>query len=299
MWLVTGVSGQFGSVLSRQLVEAGEPVLGVASPSGPLPSSGDVVRIDITDTVALAELIGRVRPRFVMHAAAVSGLAAARADPDRARRVNVVASQQLCDASARVGARVVYVSTDMVFDGENAPYEESARPSPLSEYGRSKLEGERAAVAAGAALVTRMPLMYGMPAVERSTTFVEQVRALRERRPLRLFHDEFRTPLSLEDAAASLVRAARSDMTGTIHLSGPERLSRLEMGMLLAEALGVDDPVIERVSRLDAPSAEPRARDLSLTSVRWETSRRTMKEALRTMFEEKTGNWELGTGNWQ
>lgn len=285
MWLVTGVSGQLGSVLSRRLVEAGEPVLGIASASGPLPRSGDAVRVDITDTVALEELTSRVRPRFVIHAAAISSLAAAHADPDRARRVNVIASQKLCGASARVGARVVYVSTDMVFDGENAPYDESARPSPLSEYGRSKLEGEIATVAAGAALVVRMPLMYGMPAVERSTTFVEQVRALRERRPLRLFHDEFRTPLSLEDAAASLVRAARSEVTGTIHLSGPERLSRLQMGLLVAEALGVDDPVIERVSRLDAPSAEPRARDLSLTSVRWGTSGRTMREALRSMFE--------------
>lgn len=285
MWLVTGVSGQLGSVLSKHLADASEPTVGVASPTGPLPSSGtDVVRLDITDTAAVEDLVARRRPEYVIHAAAISGLAAAHADPERARRVNVLATQRLCDASVRIGARAIYVSTDMVFDGESAPYDESSQPAPVSAYGRSKLEGERAAFAAGGALVVRLPLMYGMPAVARSTTFVEQVRALRERRPLRLFHDEYRTPLSLEDAAARLVDAARSDLTGTIHAGGPERLSRLQMGLLLAEALGVVDPVIEKVSRLDAPSPEPRARDLSLASVRCAASGRTMREALRAMF---------------
>jgi dTDP-4-dehydrorhamnose reductase len=225
----------------------------------------------------------------VVHAAAISGLAAAHDDPERARRVNVVATGELCAASARIGARVLYVSTDMVFDGERAPYDESAEPSPVSEYGRSKLEGERAALEASDALVVRLPLMYGMPAVQRATTFVEQVRALRERRPLKLFYDEFRTPLTLEDAAVCLVRAAHSDVTGVIHLGGPERLSRFEMGGLLAEALGVRDPVISRVSRLEAASAEPRARDLSLTSARYTqvfgpAHFRPMKETLRAMF---------------
>jgi dTDP-4-dehydrorhamnose reductase len=299
MWLVTGVSGQLGSVLSKHLAQAGEPAVGVASPSGPLPRSGDSVRVDITNAAALEELVTRSRPRWVIHAAAISSLAAAHADPERARRVNVAATQKLCDASARIGARVVYVSTDMVFDGESAPYDESSQPAPVTEYGRSKLEGERAALAAGGALVARLPLMYGMPALERSTTFVEQVRALRDRRPLRLFHDEYRTPLSLEHAAACLVSAARSDLTGTIHIRGPERLSRLDMGLLLAEALGVEDPVIERVSRLDAPSPEPRARDLSLASIRYPASGSTMASALRTMFEIETGNREQGTGNWK
>src|SRR5689334_6759415 len=149
MWLVTGASGQLGSVLSKHLADASEPTVGVASPSGPLPSSGDVVRLDLTDTAALEDLVTRLRPEYVIHAAAISGLAAAHADPERARRVNVLATQRLCDAGVRIGARVVYVSTDMVFDGESAPYDESSQPSPVSAYGRSKLEGERAAFAAG------------------------------------------------------------------------------------------------------------------------------------------------------
>jgi dTDP-4-dehydrorhamnose reductase len=270
MWLVTGVSGQLGSVLLRQLVEASAPVVGVASPSGPLPSFGEAVRVDIANEGALEELVTRVRPRYVIHAAAISAVAVAYAEPERVRWVNVVATSRLCAASSRVGARVVYVSTDMVFDGEGAPYDERAVPSPLSEYGRSKLAGEQAALAAGGALVARMPLMYGVPAVPRSTTFVEQARALGQGRPLRLFHDEFRTPLWLEDAATSLVLAARSDLAGTVHVGGPERLSRLEMGVLLARALGVHDPEIESISRLDVASPEPRARDLSLISRRYE-----------------------------
>jgi dTDP-4-dehydrorhamnose reductase len=288
MWLVTGVSGQLGSVLFEHLVRAGEPAVGVASPSGSLPIFGDTVRVDITNTVVLEELVTRLQPQRVIHAAAISAMAAAHADPEHARRVNVVATSNLCAAAARIGARVVYVSTDMVFDGERAPYDESAEPAPVSDYGRSKLEGERAALAAGGEVVARLSLMYGPPALQRSTTFVEQVRALLGRRPLKLFHDEFRTPLSLEDAASSLVRVAQSDLCGTLHLGGPERLSRLEMGALLAEALGIRDPVIESVSRLDLASSEPRARDLSLASERFidafgNAPGRPMSEALARM----------------
>ncbi|HVW28838.1 MAG TPA: SDR family oxidoreductase [Polyangiaceae bacterium] len=287
MWLVTGVSGQLGSVLLKQLIDARLPAFGVASPRGPLPSFGDTERVELTDDGALEAIVARLRPRFIVHAAAVAAVATAHADPDRARRVNVDATSVLCRAGARSGARVVYVSTDMVFDGENAPYDEDATPSPLSDYGRSKLLGERAALAEGA-LVARLPLMYGLPAVERNTTFVEQVKLLRQRKPLRLFHDEFRSPLWLEDAASSLVRVAQSDLSGRLHVGGPERLSRLEMGELLVGALGVPRPDIESVGRNDVASSEPRARDLSLSSKRYAEAfgvapGRTMREALEAV----------------
>jgi dTDP-4-dehydrorhamnose reductase len=287
-WLVTGAGGQLGGSLLEYLVRIGASALGVVSPRGPAPSVGTTVRLDVTDASGLADLVGSVRPGVVVHAAAIASVATAHAEPDLAKRVNTDATAALAGLCAGVGARFVYVSTDMVFDGEAAPYAETDMAAPLSVYGRSKREGERAVEARGPALVVRLPLLYGVPLVPRSTTFVEQVRALREGRALTLFHDEWRTPLALEDAAAALARAAESDLVGTLHAGGPERLSRLEMGERLAAALGIRDPFIVAASRLDVPASEPRARDLSLDTTKFETAfgvpaGRRMEEALGAM----------------
>jgi dTDP-4-dehydrorhamnose reductase len=288
VWLVTGAGGQLGSVLLRWLVEAGEAALGVASPNGPLPRTGTAVRLDLTDASAVTALIRRERPSIVVHIAALASVAAAYADPEAANRINAVATAHLARLGADAGARFLYASTDMVFDGERAPYGESDAPNPVSEYGRSKREGELATLAVPETLVVRLPLMYGVADAPRASTFVDQARALREGRRLALFHDEWRTPLSFADAARSLVRAAQSDLAGLLHVAGPDRLSRFEMGKLLADALGVREPNIDAVSRLDVAAPEPRARDLSLSTSLFASAfgvapGRPMREALAEM----------------
>src|SRR5690349_19647504 len=120
--LITGVGGQLGSVVLRRLARMGKRALGIASPRGPLPSEGTAVRLDVSSRRDVTELVLRELPRVVIHAAAVSSVAAAHADPELARRVNAAAALDLAELSSRVGARFVHVSTDMVFDGEQAPY---------------------------------------------------------------------------------------------------------------------------------------------------------------------------------
>jgi dTDP-4-dehydrorhamnose reductase len=248
--------------------------------------AGRVVPVDLTDIVTVAAIIERARARYIVHTAAISSVAGALVDPGRTRRTNVVTTGDLARLAMRLGARFVYTSTDMVFDGESAPYNETQEPSPLSMYGRSKLEGELAARNNPNALVMRLPLLYGKPAVARGSTFLSQVRALRSGAPLSLFTDEYRTPLSLEDAAAAILLAAQSDRAGYLHVAGPERLSRMDMGRLLAERLGVLDPDLRSLRRADAPAPEPRARDLSLDDSEYRrafggAAGRSMRDALR------------------
>jgi dTDP-4-dehydrorhamnose reductase len=285
-WIVTGAGGQLGSVIFRELVRRGESPMGLVSPGGPAPAGAGVVPVDLTDVVAVAAVFEQSAPRYIVHTAAISSVAGALADPGRTRRINVVATGELARLALRIGARFIYTSTDMVFDGESAPYAEAHEPSPLSMYGRSKLEGELAARNDPNALVIRLPLLYGKPAVARETTFVSQVRALTAGAPLSLFTDEYRTPLWLDDAARAILLAAQSDRVGCLHLAGPERLSRLDMGRLLAERLGVSRPDLRPVRRADVPAAEPRARDLSLDDSEYRrafgaAAGRTMKDALQ------------------
>jgi dTDP-4-dehydrorhamnose reductase len=139
----------------------------------------------------------------------------------------------------------------------------------VSVLGRCKGEAEAAMEHLPRGLVARVSLLYGPAPAGRPSFFDESVRALRQGRPLTLFADERRTPLDLATAARALVELARSDVTGTIHVGGPQRLSRLEMGRRLAHFLGVDGANITAARRDDVPAAEPRPRDVSLDSSRW------------------------------
>jgi dTDP-4-dehydrorhamnose reductase len=225
--------------------------------------------VDLADPDGLADAFREARPAAVIHAGALATVAACHGDPERAWAVNVRASTAIAELSARAGARLLLVSTDLVFDGEQGWYREADAPAPLSVYGQTKAAAEQAVLAAPRSVVVRVSLLFGPTLIGRPAFFDGQLAALRERRPVTLFEDEWRTPLSLVTAARALAALVRSDCTGVLHLGGPERLSRLDMGRRLAAFLGADPSVLVPTRRQDAPAPERRPRDTSLRSDRW------------------------------
>ncbi len=266
MWLITGAGGQLGSVLLRALTNSGEPVVGTVSPSGPRPQHGETKPLDLANFEAVRAFVRDRKPKYVIHAAAVTSVMAAYENPTQARKINVEATVALAEATADVDARLVFTSTDLVFDGSSAPYDEAATPHPTSVYGKTKIEAEEQLANFTNAAVVRLPLMIGLPAVVRKTTFRNQLQALLDRKPLRLFQDEFRSPISLNDAAQACIDIAKSDLTGVIHAGGPEGVSRLEIGLALARALGINADQIVPSCQSDMQFPEPRPMDVSLDS---------------------------------
>jgi dTDP-4-dehydrorhamnose reductase len=267
-WLVTGASGQLGGYLLRELAAAGEAVIAWSgSTRGPL-LGVDLQPVDLADAAELGAAFRQARADFVVHAAALAKVADCYHDPRRAEQVNTRGTAVLAELAAAAGARLVLSSTDLVFDGERAPYREDDPPAPLSVYGRTKAAAEGPVLAAGG-VVARVSLLYGPTLVGRPAFFDEQVTAMRVGKAVTLFEDEWRTPLSLHTAARALLALARSDYRGVLHVGGPERLSRLEMGRRLAAYLGVDSGVIRAVRRDQVAAAEPRPRDTSLDSSRF------------------------------
>lgn len=252
--LVTGATGLLGGWLVDELTRRGDTCVALG---GPARERG----IDLTDEARVADAVSNVDA--VIHTAALSAIADCARDPKRAAALNVAATRNVARACVASGARLVHVSTDLVFDGEHAPYAEDASPAPTSVYGRTKLEAEGEALAVANSVVARVSLLFGPTRNTRVGFFDQQVKALRDGAPLRLFDDEWRTPLSLRVAAEGLRAIAGSTCTGVLHFAGIERLSRWEMGEQLAAALGVHAPELVRTSRNDAPG-EPRPRDVSL-----------------------------------
>ncbi|MCB9850204.1 MAG: SDR family oxidoreductase [Phycisphaerales bacterium] len=270
-WLITGAAGQLGGHVLRALREHSPTaaVLALTRPGGHSLPGVDAAAIDLANHIALAAAIDEFRPTHVLHLGGVTAVGDAWRDPQRATAVNTDATRMIAECAGKLGARVVFSSTDMVFSGENAPYDEDDAPAPLSQYGKSKAAAEQAVRDLPGVIAVRLPLMYGFPATQRDTTFIKQVAAMRAGEPLNLFTDEYRTPIALTDAAQAVIALATSEITGLIHVAGPERLSRYDMGARFAAALGNRAAQLVPTSRLSIEAAEPRAEDLSLVGDRF------------------------------
>lgn len=229
--------------------------------------------VDLAEPGEAEALLDRTRPARVVNLAAIASIAACAADPALARRVNAEAPGALATWCARHGARLVHISTDLVFGVHPAPpggFDEDATPAPIGAYGESKAAGERAVLAAfPEALVVRLPLMYG-DSRGRGLGASDGLLSALERGPFTLFEDEWRTPLCVAAAAEALVELAAGSTRGILHVAGPERLSRLEFGHAVLAAAGPSAagraaPVAS--TRAAAGLAE-RAEDASLASGR-------------------------------
>ncbi|MCB9866861.1 MAG: SDR family oxidoreductase [Phycisphaerales bacterium] len=270
-WLITGATGQLGghTIAALSAHPQGRSVIAITHRRAPAFNDIAVMNCDLADSETLRARLDESQPDCVVHLGAVTAVGSAYGNPGYARRVNTDATRILGEWCAAHNRRLVFVSTDMVFDGESAPYSESAVAAPLSQYGRTKADAERAIAHLPGVLTVRLPLMYGFSFNSSDTTFAKQIAALRAGDPLNLFTDEYRTPVALADAARALVVLAASDLTGVIHVAGPERLSRYAMVERFAAALEIPHPKLVPISRLSIAAPEPRPADLSLDGRRF------------------------------
>lgn len=234
-----------------------------------LPSSPRHVQGDLEDQSLLDTLSG-VAPDAVIHLAALTDADLCEEQPERARIANADVPARLASAVANSCGRFIHVSTDLVFDGERGPYAETDSALPVSVYGRTKLAGERAAasILGERVSIVRLSLVYGPRASPRSRpSFVERMLARASRgEKVSLFEDEFRTPVYVEDVASALaLLAEHPSPPGIVHLGGPDRCSRLSMGVEALAAFNIPlDRFVAR-SRCSFGGA-PRPRDVSLSS---------------------------------
>jgi dTDP-4-dehydrorhamnose reductase len=291
--LVTGVSGLLGGYLMRELKSRSLDVVGWLGPNTYQIHDPLFGRYDLAEPRWVSFAFREVAPDLLIHAGALASVEACRRDPEKARQVNTTGTSRLAELAAAKRARMLHISTDLVFDGIKGNYHERDATGPLSVYARTKLDAEEAVEAYPGHAVARLSLLFGPKLTGRAGFFDQQVVALRSGSPLTLFEDEWRTPLSLITAARALVTLALSDYCGLIHIGGPERMSRLEMGQRLARYLGADTSPIVVASRDSVPTAEPRPRDTSLDSSRW---RRLFPEMPWPQFEEALRELIVGDG---
>ncbi len=191
-------------------------------------------------------------------------MAAAWRTEEEAQAVIVEGTRGIAEAVAQTGARLIHMSTDLVFDGEHAPYVESDPPAPLNFYGAAKAEAERivADICPAAAIVRTSLVTCFHPPDPRTQPILDAL--LGHRPPATLFTDEYRCPVRVEDLAAALVELISRPFSGILNIAGPERLSRYELGLRIA-AYHRLDPATSILPVLTASSGMPRPRDCTLS----------------------------------
>lgn len=265
--VITGASGFVGGHLWPRL-QSRHDVITVGRRA--LAGSPRHLRGDLEEKRTL-DLLAHAAPEIVVHLAALTDADRCEEQPERALRVNDELPARLSSAVEKSCRRFIQVSTDLVFDGESGPYAEGDPALPVSIYGRTKLAGEKgaAAVLGERTSVVRLALVYGpRPSSSSRPSFLERMlESASHGARVRLFEDEFRTPVYVEDAALAIARLVElPSPPALLHLGGPDRCSRFEMGTRALAAFGFASDLAFASSRGEGGGSAPRPRDASLDS---------------------------------
>jgi dTDP-4-dehydrorhamnose reductase len=226
----------------------------------------NTVKVNLTDFQELKDIFNDINPTAVIHTAAHSQPNFCQNNPQESYTINVTASCNIAGLCADYAIPCAFTSTDLVFDGLNAPYKETDLVSPVSIYGEQKVEAEVGMLARYPnTAICRMPLMFGMGTPTAKSFIQPFLETLKAGKELNLFIDEFRTPASGTTAAKGLLLAVEK-VQGLIHLGGKERISRYDFGKLLVEIFQIPDAKIKDCYQQDVKMAAPRPADVSLDS---------------------------------
>jgi dTDP-4-dehydrorhamnose reductase len=247
--LVVGSRGQLGQALAARL---GEGCLW----------AGDREELDVRQAAAVNERVRATHPDVVFNATAYNAVDAAEDDPLGALAVNAVAVRHLARACAEVGALLVHVSTDYVFDGDaTRPYREDDPTNPPCVYGASKLAGESLVRASGAEhLIIRTSGVIGRGGSEqKGGSFVERIVAqARAGKPLRVVADQVFAPTVASDLATAAIALARSSFRGLVHVTSGGSCSWHELASAALAVCGLDAPIEKiTVADLALPARRP------------------------------------------
>ncbi len=279
--LITGASGLLGA----NLVFSARPddELIAVFQRHPIARRGvRAVSADLSQPGVADELFADLAPHWVVHCAAATDVDRCERETDWATRLNRDMAGAVASAAYAVGARLVHISTDAVYGDGRSPHAEDETPSPMNVYGRTKLEGEWAAMKAypGAAVVrTNLFAWSAYAGRGLAAWFLDQ---LENARPCRGFTDVTFSPILANDLAGWLWHLLDSGLGGIFNLGGRTCLSKYEFGVKLAQAFGLDESLIQPAAVADGALGAARTRALCLDSSRIE---RVLESPLPTIDE--------------
>jgi len=260
--LVTGASGLLGS----KIVELAREDYEIIPLHNTKPLHPNSLRLDITDQNQVFSLFSKLEPDIVIHTASETNVDKCETQKEHAWKINVEGTRNIAEV-CKAGAKLIYISTDYVFDGRKGNYTEDDTPNPINYYAVTKLEGEKRVVQnCKNFAILRTSVLYGWhPFKQNFATWV--ITQLEQNKEITVVEDHYNTPTLADNLAEMAIEAIQKDLQGVYHACGSERIGRYEFARQIARAFDLNQNLIRptRMEQLTAWIAK-RPRDSSLNT---------------------------------
>lgn len=262
--LITGSNGLLGQKLV-QLLKTMPGVVLIATAKGENRNSNkngyQFYQMDITDESEVLKVILETKPHVIIHTAAMTNVDQCESEKELCWEMNVNAVKYLVNACKTIDCMLVHLSTDFIFDGEAGPYDENAKPKPISYYGESKLAAEEVIQKSNIHwAIARTVLVYGIVGDMSRTNIILWVKkSLEDGKNIKVVTDQFRTPTLAEDLAMGCWLIAEKEAKGIFNISGKDFLTPYEMAIKTADFFGLDKSLIAMAdsSTFSQPAKRP------------------------------------------
>jgi len=258
--LLIGGSGLFGQAFI-DLVEKTSYEIYATYNRNPLDFE-NAFQIDITDAIKVKQFIEKIKPDVIIHAAAFTNVDRCEIEKEKAYEINAKATENIAKVAKEINAKLIYISTDYVFDGKKGMYKEEDETNPVNYYGVTKLEGEKAVIKnCSDFIIARTSVIYGANKKNFATWAIEE---LRKDNQIKIITDQWVSPTLNQDLAEQIYKLIEKNERGIFHAAGGERISRYDFVIKLAEVFGFDKKLVIPVISENMGWIAKRPRDSSL-----------------------------------
>ena len=224
------------------------------------------MQFDLTSFEAVNGVMRRIQPDVVIHTVGLTSVEGCEADPGPAHRLNVESAHYVAKVANTLGARLVHISTDHLYDGASPWQSEEDTPCPLNTYAKTKLQAEEAVIQACPDAMVLRTNFYGWGTSVRTSFSDWILKSLEQGRELTMFSDVFFTPILINDLAQMILRLVDGDAKGIFNVAGRERLSKYDFALRLAEVFNRPRDKIRATTVKEFPFKARRPEDMSLSS---------------------------------
>ena len=264
--LVTGASGLLGLNLALRAADLGWDVTGWTGRRSLARVPFKAEQVDLADLEDIPARVAAVAPDLVIHCAALADIDKAEQHPALAEKLNAQEPEALAYVANKNGAQLIHISTDAVFDGLRGDYRETDEPNPINVYARTKLEGERAVLAAYPQAAAARVNFYGWsPTGQRSLAEFFYTH-LRSEQTMNGFTDVFFSPLYVGHLAELLLKMAELRLEGLYHVFCPQATSKYAFGVSVARLFELDESLINPTALQEIQTGTPRSLNLSMNT---------------------------------